>query len=168
MFGSALRTIAVGLALVGATGFATAGTYDLGTLNNTVAESGIEINGSFDDVFKFTLGSLPGVTGAIAGVDVFGDLYAQYRSGVGSTATWGDWSSLELVRSDADTGAFGFYGNADNLLVGETYWFNIRGNGTQGVYSVTMAPVPEPGTMALVLSGLGLVGAATRRRKNTH
>ena len=52
MFCSALRTIAVGLALVGATGFATAGTYDLGTLNNTVAESGIEINGSFDDVFK--------------------------------------------------------------------------------------------------------------------
>lgn len=167
MFASALRTIAVGMVLVGTTGFATAAaTYNLGTLNTTVAESGIGIDGPFDHVFKFTLGSLPGVAGTIAGIDFLGDLTAQYRFGVGPTAEWGSWSSL-AVPSDSD-GLFAFSDSAYGLTPGETYWFELSGSATYAAYAVTLIPVPEPGTMALMLSGLGLIGATVRRRKNTH
>ena len=36
---------------------------------------------------------------------------------------------------------------------------------TAAVYSVTLAPVPEPETYALLLSGWSLMGAVARRRE---
>ena len=166
MISSALKKMAFGVALIGAVGAANATDYNLGTLNTTVVRSDIHISSSFDDVFSFTIGSLPGVLGGIAGFDVYGDLTAQYRFGVGATPTWGGWSTLSSVPSDPDTGAFSYTATVGGFVSGQTYWFNLKGTAEQAAYSVTLAPVPELDSYAMLLAGLGLMGAIARRRKN--
>lgn len=57
-----------------------------------------------------------------------------------------------------------------NLPSAGDYHLDITGTATGlagGVYSVSIsaAPVPEPETYAMLLAGLGLMGAITRRRK---
>jgi hypothetical protein len=59
----------------------------------------------------------------------------------GGTGTWNDWLP---DRSTFD------YGNSKNIY---------------GLVEVSMAPVPEPETYAMMLAGLGLLGVMTRRRK---
>lgn len=57
------------------------------------------------------------------------------------------------------------------VMAGSGYYFNVTGNVTgapNGFYTFTAvaAPIPEPGTYAMLLAGLGVVGfiAARRRR----
>lgn len=52
---------------------------------------------------------------------------------------------------------------ADDSTV--TIRFTYTGRYDMGLDDVRVAVVPEPATYALVLAGLGLIGAATRRRK---
>lgn len=170
MFSSALKKLAIGIALAGMVGLASATTYNLEVLDSTKTVSDIYIDGNFDDTFHFTIGTLPKVTGSIVGMDMSGDLMAQYRFGIGddeSSAQWSLWSSLAAVPSDS-IGMFDFSLTDDDLLLGKTYWFNVKGSGSNAFYSVMLEPsaVPEPGTLALLLiSGLGFVGVATRRRQ---
>lgn len=168
MICSALKKFAVGVAFIGAacTASATsARTFDLGTLNTTVAQSNIQVSTSFDDTFKFKVGSLPGVLGSIVGIDMAGDLLAQYRFGVGTTPLWSAWSALSPVPSDFLTGAFSYSATVGALPAGQTYWFNVKGTAEQVAYSVTLAPVPELDAYAMLLAGLGLMGTIARRRK---
>lgn len=57
-----------------------------------------------------------------------------------------------------------------NYAPGLGYYFKVTGNanGSAGgvyVFSVATLPVPEPETYAMLLAGLGLLGAVARRRK---
>jgi hypothetical protein len=164
---SVLRKTALGFALVGVVGVASAGSYDFGTLNTTVSASSpeMQIFGDFDDTFSFIAGPLPGVLGGIVGIDGVGNLTAQYRFGVGATAAWGDWSASAPVPSDSD-GNFSYSATFGGLTSGQTYWFEVQGNATVATYTVTLAPVPEPETYAMFLAGLGLMGAVARRRNS--
>lgn len=52
-----------------------------------------------------------------------------------------------------------------------TYYFEVKGvalNGTSGNYAgnvnLSLAPVPEPDSYAMLFAGLGLMGAIARRR----
>ena len=164
---SAFKKVAIAAALVSAFSASSAATYDFGVLTTTKSFSGISVQNSFADEFKFTVNTQPGVLGGVVGLDVLGDLTVQYRFGMGATPTWGAWAPSALVPSDADTGVFSHSQTILGLSPGQTYWFGIKGTATQAAYSITLAPVPEPETYALLISGVALVGLMTRRRKAT-
>lgn len=123
--------------------------------------------GAFDNTFSFTQGSYPAVTGAWAGLSAANDLVARYRIGYGSTVTWLPWSSAAPVAVPIDgEGSFAFSQTMGGLTPGQTYWFELQGSATQASYSVTLAPVPEPESWALMLSGFGLLGFVAHRRRH--
>ena len=162
---SKLKKAAVALAFLSTFGTANAITVNFGTLTTTVGADDIQVSGSFDDKFSFIAGSLPGVLGSVVGIDFTGDLKAQYRLGYGNSPIWfGDFSPLAPVPSD-DLGIFSYSTTFSSLVAGTKYWINLKGTGSEAAYSVTLAPVPEPETYALLLAGLGLVGTIARRRR---
>ncbi len=167
MITSLLKKTAVAVAIAGSMVSAGAVSINFGTLTTAVTVSDIERSGSFDDVFSFTLGTGTGIHGGVVGIDTVGDLVGQYRFGVGAVPVWSSFSSLLPVPSDPLTGDFSLAKTFSGLTVGTKYWINVVGAGTQASYAVTLAPVPEPETYALLLAGLGLVGAVARRRKAT-
>jgi len=83
MISSTLRKFAIGLAFISVSGLASADvplrTFELGTLSTTISQSNIPITGSFDDLFKFTVGTQTGAIGSIVGLNFFGNLTMQYR-----------------------------------------------------------------------------------------
>jgi len=161
---SKLKKAAVALAFLSTFGAANALTVNFGTLTTTVGADDIEVAGSFNDKFTFIAGSLPGVLGSVVGIDFTGDLKAQYRLGVGTTPVWGAYSALAPVPSDND-GVFSYSTTFGSLVAGTKYWINLKGTATDASYSVTLAPVPEPETYALLLAGLGMLGTVARRRR---
>lgn len=102
--------------------------------------------------------------GSVVGFDFTGDLTAQYRLGVGTTPVWGDYSALAPVPTDG--GVFSYTTTFNSLIAGTEYWINLKGTATEASYSVTLAPVPEPETYALLLAGLGMVGTIVLRRRS--
>lgn len=167
MLTSVMKKTAVAFAIAAAVGSAGAMSVDFGTVTTTVGVSDVHVSGSFDDVYSFTLGSGTGALGGLVGLDLLGDLTLQYRFGVGATPVWGSFSSSFVVPSDPDTGAFSLSTTFSGLTAGTKYWVNLKGTATDAAYSVTLAPVPEPETYAMLLAGLGLMGAIARRRKAT-
>ncbi|MCX7178599.1 MAG: FxDxF family PEP-CTERM protein [Proteobacteria bacterium] len=147
--------------------------YYFGVLNVSKGVSvGDPINGFsgvFDNIFSFKRGAYPAATELVTGFDAMGDLTVNYRatSGFGDAPVWtGDFSPLS-VPSNPDTGSFPFSQTISGLAAGQTYWFELKGSAAQAAYTVTLAPVPEPETWALMLSGCGLLGVISRRRRSS-
>ena len=165
------KHFAAALAIACVASTASATLYDLGTLDSTLGQSNIQISGAFDDSFTLKAGALPGALGSIVGLDVYGDLFAHYRFGVGEAAStiWGSWSTPNPVSvpSDIDFGDFAFSQTVSGLSTSTRYWLQLAGTATQAAYSVTVTPVPEPETLALMLIGLALIATTARRRKTS-
>ena len=159
---STLKKAAALVALVGAVSGASANTYTFGTLNTTMTSPDMYVVDDFTDSFTFTTGSQSGslssVIGIVGGLE---GLSGTVAYGIGNTVL-GSYSVL------ASSGSFAYSGTWSGLTAGTTYWLTFSGTvtGTESAsYAVTLAPVPEPEAYAMLLAGLGVIGAAVRRRK---
>ena len=157
-----IKEFIVLIALVGLVSGAQAATSDFGLLTGSKAISSTDFIGSFDDVFTFEVGSgTPAVSGLLSILAPSGWDGFQYRFGMGDVPT-GSWSTPVSL-----SGPFLAFSQTQSLPAGK-YWFELKGDtGWFSNYSVTLAPVPEPESWALFLSGIGLMGFVIRRRRAT-
>lgn len=165
MYKSLMKKAALALTLVASAAVAQAATFNIGALGNTYQNT-VAVSGVFEDLYTFTLPSqFTGLTGSYFAVDYVGlglDTYltvGQGAPGVGSTIAL----PITGIVNDVNVAS---YESTFNLTPGETYWFQLSGHGLAATYTVTLAPVPEPETYALLLAGLGLMGAVARRRQS--
>jgi hypothetical protein len=115
---------------------------------------GLVTGGTFSDDFYFTLDGTSSVTGSVA--EFFGD--------VSFSAVALDGAAALLT---ATTTGYSF--SFANLAAGD-YVLTVTGSSPVGLNayagSLMAQPVPEPQSVAMLLAGLGLMGAvATRRRR---
>ncbi|QDQ26683.1 PEP-CTERM sorting domain-containing protein [Chitinimonas arctica] len=165
------KKAAIALALAGSCGaaFASTGfgggnqTFDAGLLNST-SHTQLLVNGNFSNAFSFDL-------------DVLSDFTYQantfYLSLFGNTVTditnFGitlDGNALPVGQQGKLESAFGTM-----RLGAGSHTLTLTGKGqgwVGGAYSMNMSaspvPVPEPESYAMLLAGLGVMGAIARRR----
>jgi hypothetical protein len=183
MIKTSLKLTAVAALLAGASVGANAATTDLGTIalgepqtfTGVVQGSGTSIN----DIFTFELGA--------------GNVASGYSVvNVPLSFNGGDWNTA-LATLTLMSNADGIVGNTDDQMLGTAVWdqgsnsndllslaydsaitgpayiqvTGITDGGNGGIYSGAIAAaVPEPETYAMLLAGLGLMGAVVRRRSN--
>ena len=87
---------------------------------------------------------------------IAGDVLANYSVSQKPGTTWLDFSGKKTVT------AAGMYNIAFSF---NTSGYPAKDVVIDSVYVMTAAPVPEPETYALMLSGLGLIGFVARRRR---
>ncbi len=167
-----LRVLLTAMAVFAAGGALAKNEYDLNTPRNdsgTVITNSSNtghfsadilvhpINGAFDDLVRFNTADLRSLSSDLHG------------SSNGSTFTW---EVVDLYQGLDKVGSFaggssdrhGEYSGGDSGF----FMLHLKGhvdNSDSGDYHVTVSAVPEPETYAMLLAGLGLVGAVTRRRK---
>ncbi|MCZ2439698.1 MAG: FxDxF family PEP-CTERM protein [Burkholderiales bacterium] len=145
---------------------------DLGTLGAPGPASqtfgGTSAAGSFSDSFCFTLNSPHVVAASLTNVYVsFAGLTAGDISGF---AAWLDGDPLALSTTSAPPATVQVLAGTKTLGSG-TYYLNVSGtagsNGASYGGNITVTPVPEAETYAMMLAGLGVVGfLAVRRRRD--
>jgi hypothetical protein len=167
-----LRNILAGAGVVAALAFATgasATTYDLGTLTATTPLSqSVSAKGAVDDIFDFQINPPP--------LNTYGqliDFLVAGQSGLFDTgATIGLYTSTgNLLGSlNAILSVPGFLSTGATTtvpLMPGNYYVEVKGNvsnpdGANYTMGVFGAAVPEPATWAMLIGGLGLIGASLR------
>lgn len=164
MYKSLMKKAAIALILVSAAAVQAA-TFNIGALGNTYTNT-VDVQGTFEDVYTFNLpGSFSGVTGGYLGFDFDGSGLTTFLTVGQGTPGAGLMVSLP-INSTLGGVDVASYQSTFSLTPGGSYWFKLSGSGDLASYTVTLAPVPEPETYALLLAGLGLMGAVARRRQS--
>jgi len=173
---SALKSVAIAAAFVGVSLSASAATTNLGAVSASVPTSfGGFASGSFSDIFTF---SLPANSGSgysvvnfpltipsgtfnvlLTGLGLFSNPDGIVGNTDDSYVTAASGNSNALSFSFANTPAGNYYLQVFGVTTGSL------GGIYTGAISIVPAPVPEPETFAMLLAGLGVMGAIARRRK---
>lgn len=178
-----MKHAVLALALIGAFGSAQAATIsltgsdfpvDLGS-NPTDANaySVTHDTGSFNDIFTFSLSQLsdtvasavsiflPGINGGPASFDITNGTLSLFSDPDGDGAG-GVNTQIASVAFGSSNGTLA----VNNVAAGSYFW-SVAGDATGtngGVYLFAANTVPEPGTYAMMLAGLGLLGFIAKRR----
>ena len=119
---------------------------------------------SFTDKYTFTLAASETVYGAVSSVD----LPPLFNVGALTLTLWNGTGSTLLATG---TGS-GEDSTIANVLLGPgSYFFSVAGtsSGSSGGFTAFVAsatPVPEPGTYALMLAGVAVIGFVALRRRD--
>nr|WP_316642965.1 FxDxF family PEP-CTERM protein [uncultured Roseateles sp.] len=141
-----------------------------GAFANTVFTAPGSFSGMISDTFDFTILSPMYLTNA----GVTAVLTPDVKSSVGFDITSVTWVGGPITFNNVDTPIGGSLFQqytavvVPTLLAAGTYSIKVTGTsmsaGSSYTGNVTLAPVPEPETYALMLAGLAAVGFIARRR----
>jgi hypothetical protein len=178
MIKNSMKLNFVAATLAGMSVGAHATTTDLGTVTTAPITFGGSVLGSgvtFSDIFTFngsqspaTSFSVVDVPLSVGGTNFNGILTGLSLFSAGANGIVGGGDDT-LLRSSTSTNGNSLTLNYDQPLSGASF-VTVTGisNGTAGaIYAgAVAAAVPEPETYAMLLAGLGLMGAVVRRRSN--
>jgi hypothetical protein len=176
MIKNSMKLAVAAAMLAGMSVGANAATTDIGvvgpnptTFSGTVLGSGV----AFSDIFTFSPQGGPAsfsvvdVPLSVGGLNYDGILTGLSLFSAGANGIVGGGDDT-LLQSSTSSGGNSLTLNYDQALSG-TSFITVTGisNGTAGaIYTGAAAAVPEPETYAMLLAGLGLMGAVVRRRSN--
>ena len=143
------------------------------TTTNTSTFYPLPLSGAFSDTFSFIL-----ATGTldVVGVTSYWDTVAPVEVDfslsqlVGGTATGTPTTVVANATLDLTNHQARYHYTFTGLTALDNYALTVSGDATHlgSQYALQMvAAVPEPESYAMLLAGLGLVGAMVRRRKST-
>lgn len=125
--------------------------------NSSISQSIATVVGQ-QYLLTFDYSNRPGTTVGTNGLTwSFGDIYGSAIAGVQNTSGLNQWLTFsQVVTATSANTLLSFFasGTSDSL-----------GSSLDNISLTALAPVPEPGNMALFLAGLGVIGAVSRRRK---
>lgn len=148
---------------------AQAATQNAGTLGSYYTVFTV-VPGSFADTVNFSIAAPSVLTGTAANLKLsFGSFSILDIAGL-TVNVWNNSHPYGTYNFGSFAGGAGSY--TFNLPTAGDYHIDITGTATGasgGTYGVALsaAPVPEPETYAMLLAGLGVMGAIARRRKQT-
>jgi hypothetical protein len=176
MIKNSIKLTVVAAMLAGMSVGANATTTDLGTVTTGPTTFGGTVLGSgvaFSDIFTLDISqnvtsfSVVDVPLSVGGTTFDGILtgLSLFSAGANGIVGGGDDTLLQSSISPGDNSLTLTY---DQPLSGASF-ITVTGvsNGSAGaIYAGAVAAIPEPETYAMLLAGLGLMGAVVRRRSN--
>lgn len=161
---SVALAIAVSALAAGSAQAATVNAGTLGAYTNVFTHTA----GTFEDTINFSIASPSVLSGAANNLVLSFSALSIYDIAGLTVNVWNNSHPFGSINFGSFAGNNQTY--SFNLPTAGNYHVDITGNATGafgGAYGITLsaAPVPEPETYAMLLAGLGVMGAIARRRK---